>query len=61
MSLSNPQSLNLYGYVRNKPLRYTDPTGHTCQTNSSNGSAYDDIDGKGCAQADIENATNITL
>ncbi len=26
--LGNPQSLNLYAYVGNNPLRYTDPTGH---------------------------------
>ena len=25
---ANPQSLNLYSYVLNNPLRYTDPTGH---------------------------------
>jgi RHS repeat-associated protein len=24
----NPQNLNRYGYVRNNPLRYTDPSGH---------------------------------
>jgi len=24
----NPQNLNRYSYVRNNPLRYTDPTGH---------------------------------
>jgi RHS repeat-associated protein len=26
----NPQSLNLYTYVVNNPLRYVDPTGHDC-------------------------------
>lgn len=26
--LSDPQSYNRYSYVRNDPLRYTDPTGH---------------------------------
>ena len=28
--LSNPQSLNLYGYVNNNPLSKTDPDGHCC-------------------------------
>lgn len=27
----NPQTLNLYAYVLNNPLRYIDPTGHTSQ------------------------------
>jgi len=26
--MSNPQDLNRFSYVRNNPLRYTDPTGH---------------------------------
>jgi RHS repeat-associated protein len=26
----NPQSLNLYGYVKNNPLTFTDPDGHCC-------------------------------
>jgi RHS repeat-associated protein len=29
--LGNPQSLNLYAYVGNNPLRFTDPTGHDLQ------------------------------
>jgi RHS repeat-associated protein len=27
--LTNPQTLNLYGYVKNNPLRDADPTGHS--------------------------------
>ena len=27
-AFSDPQTLNLYGYVRNNPLRWTDPDGH---------------------------------
>jgi hypothetical protein len=27
---TNPQDLNLYSYVLNNPVRYTDPTGHRC-------------------------------
>jgi len=29
-SLDNPQSLNLYGYVKNNPLSQADPDGHCC-------------------------------
>ncbi len=31
----NPQDLNRYSYVRNNPLRFTDPSGHTCASPSS--------------------------
>lgn len=33
----DPQSWNLYSYVRNSLLTNTDEDGHTCQTNSSEG------------------------
>jgi RHS repeat-associated protein len=29
--LTNPQSLNLYGYVKNNPLSKADPDGHCCE------------------------------
>ena len=34
---ANPQNLNRYSYVRNNPLRYTDPTGHYCVEENGNG------------------------
>jgi RHS repeat-associated protein len=52
---NDPQSWNLYTYVRSNPLLNTDPTGRTCQTNSSDRATYDDMDGKGCATVDIQN------
>jgi RHS repeat-associated protein len=57
--ITNPQSLNLYSYVQNNPLTNTDPDGHTCQTNSSDGNVYDDGDGQGCATVDQQNADDL--
>jgi RHS repeat-associated protein len=39
----DPQSLNLYVYVRNNPLIYTDPDGHGCQKTQF---SHQDDDGK---------------
>jgi len=52
--VNDPQSWNLYSYVRNNPLQFIDPTGQTCQK-MSNGTTYDDMDGKGCAAVDEAN------
>lgn len=36
----DPQSWNLYGYVRNNPLRYTDPTGEKCAPDPNNPGSF---------------------
>ncbi len=49
---TDPQSWNLYSYVRNNPLRAVDPTGRKC-VDTSNGPA-DDGTGGGCEAAGVQ-------
>jgi len=54
----DPQSWNLYAYVRNNPLRWTDPHGRKC-VQTSNGPA-DDGTGGGCEAAGVDANGKIT-
>jgi RHS repeat-associated protein len=49
---TDPQSWNLYNYVRNNPLNYTDPDGRACVSNDG-GKTYhnDDSGGQSCKDA----------
>ena len=48
---SDPQSWNLYSYVRNNPLRFWDPTGQACVVGPNGSEKDDDSGGQTCAQA----------
>ncbi len=47
---SAPQSWNLYGYVRNNPLRFFDPTGNACVVREDESTFDDDSGGQTCAE-----------
>ncbi len=52
-----PQSWSLYGYVRNNPLRFLDPTGYRC-VKTDDGSVGDDGEGEMC-QAVVKDGPHI--
>jgi hypothetical protein len=47
----SPQSWNLYTYVRNNPVRNTDPTGNTCVGDGKDGFNDDGGPGQSCKDA----------
>ena len=58
----DPQSWNLYSYVRNNPLRYTDPTGRKCVDLDGGGQGDDGLPGPGCpASADLDTRHDTTV
>jgi RHS repeat-associated protein len=52
----DPQSWNLYSYVRNNPLSNTDPSGNACVQGSDGKWSDDNSGGETCAQVDVNNA-----
>jgi RHS repeat-associated protein len=52
---SNPQTLNLYAYVKNNPLKYIDPTGHDPQDPQNNPAALLEIENCNCKLVTVTN------
>lgn len=53
---SDPQSWNLYGYVRNNPLSNTDPDGRECNVGADGSRTDGTAGGESCADVDRNNA-----
>jgi RHS repeat-associated protein len=53
----DPASWNLYKYVRNNPLRFSDPDGRTCVVNDDGSEETIDDGGETCEQVAADNAT----
>ncbi len=49
---TDPQSWNLYTYVRNNPIRNVDPNGEACRVDGSGNRYDDDNEGESCAEID---------
>jgi RHS repeat-associated protein len=57
--LENPQSLNLYGYVHNNPLRFTDPDGHATWADCGDGSGSQCLFGDYNGEANQQNGRTV--